>query len=58
MKEYEESLSVPSHVERLDDQVHGFMSARADLKDYKVKAGYEISLRSSYSTSVWRRWWL
>ncbi|KAI1353034.1 Alpha/Beta hydrolase protein [Xylaria sp. FL0043] len=41
VKEYEENLKVPCYVERFDDQVHGFMSARADLKDDKVKAGYE-----------------
>ena len=41
VKAYEESLSVPKYVERFEDQVHGFMSARANLKDGKVKAGYE-----------------
>ncbi|KAI0527811.1 Alpha/Beta hydrolase protein [Xylaria bambusicola] len=41
VKAYEDSLNVPKYVERFDDQVHGFMSARADLKDEKVKAGYE-----------------
>ncbi|KAI1360648.1 hypothetical protein F5Y08DRAFT_348651 [Xylaria arbuscula] len=45
VKAYEESLSVPKYVERFEDQVHGFMSARADLKDDKVKAGYEKGYR-------------
>ncbi|TGJ80575.1 hypothetical protein E0Z10_g8173 [Xylaria hypoxylon] len=41
VKAYEESLTVPNHVERFDDQVHGFMSARADLKNDKARAEYE-----------------
>ncbi|GAP89704.1 putative dienelactone hydrolase family protein [Rosellinia necatrix] len=41
VKAYGESLSVPSHVEMFNDQVHGFMSARADLEDDRVKAEYE-----------------
>ncbi|KAI1426231.1 Alpha/Beta hydrolase protein [Xylaria sp. FL1777] len=41
VKEYEEHLNVPKHVERFSDQVHGFMSARANLKDDRVKAEYE-----------------
>ncbi|KAI1302636.1 Alpha/Beta hydrolase protein [Xylaria venustula] len=41
VKGYEENLTVPKYVERFDDQVHGFMSARGDLKDEKVKAAYE-----------------
>ncbi|KAJ2980767.1 hypothetical protein NUW58_g6860 [Xylaria curta] len=43
VKEYEERLTVPKHVERFDDQVHGWMSARADLKNDRVKAAYERS---------------
>ncbi|KAI8947666.1 Alpha/Beta hydrolase protein [Xylaria longipes] len=41
VKQYEESLTVPKYVERFNDQVHGFMSARADLKDDRVKSEYE-----------------
>ncbi|KAI1190199.1 dienelactone hydrolase [Nemania serpens] len=41
VREYEERLTVPHHVERFEDQLHGFMSARADLKDSKVKSEYE-----------------
>ncbi|KAI1128547.1 Alpha/Beta hydrolase protein [Nemania abortiva] len=41
VEEYEKSLTVPHHVERFEDQVHGFMSARANLKDGRVKAEYE-----------------
>ncbi|KAI0534665.1 hypothetical protein GGR58DRAFT_47885 [Xylaria digitata] len=37
---YKESLTVPNYVERFDE-VHGWMSARADLKIGRVKAGYE-----------------
>ncbi|KAJ8127004.1 hypothetical protein O1611_g6633 [Lasiodiplodia mahajangana] len=41
VEEYEKSLSVPHHVERFEDQTHGWMSARAGLKDDRVKAEYE-----------------
>ncbi|KAI8624394.1 dienelactone hydrolase family protein [Xylariaceae sp. FL1651] len=41
VKKYGESLNVPRYVERFDDQIHGFMSARADLRDARVKAEYE-----------------
>lgn len=41
VKLYGDNLNVPKHVERFDDQVHGFMSARADLKDDRVRAEYE-----------------
>lgn len=41
VKKYESSLKVPKHVEIFADQVHGFMSARADLEDPKGKAEYE-----------------
>ncbi|KAI1752402.1 Alpha/Beta hydrolase protein [Xylaria castorea] len=41
VKQYEESLTVPKYVERFDDQLHGFMSARADLKNDRVKSEYE-----------------
>jgi carboxymethylenebutenolidase len=41
VNKYEENLTVPKHVETFADQVHGFMSARADLKNARVKAEYE-----------------
>jgi len=41
VKQYDENLKVTKHVETFSDQLHGFMSARADLKDEKVKAEYE-----------------
>ncbi|XXG96609.1 hypothetical protein Hte_002897 [Hypoxylon texense] len=47
VKAYDDSLSVPKHVEIFDGQVHGFMSARADLKDSKVKAEYERGYKLS-----------
>ena len=28
VKQFEKELTVPSHVERFDDQVHGWMAAR------------------------------
>lgn len=41
VKKYDEALKVTKHVETFGDQVHGFMSARADLKNSKVKQEYE-----------------
>lgn len=41
VKKFEEGLTVPKHFERFDGQLHGFMTARADLDDEKVKAEYE-----------------
>jgi hypothetical protein len=32
---------VPKRIETFEDQVHGFMSARGDLRDNKSKAEYE-----------------
>ncbi|KAI1321852.1 dienelactone hydrolase [Xylariaceae sp. FL0255] len=46
-KKYDESLTVPKYCTRFDDQVHGFMSARADLGDAKVKAAYEKGYQMS-----------
>ncbi|KAI2472703.1 Alpha/Beta hydrolase protein [Annulohypoxylon bovei var. microspora] len=40
IKEFESKLKVPNHVETFGDQVHGFMAARADLSDPRVKAEY------------------
>lgn len=41
IRKYEEGLKVTKHVETFGDQLHGFMSARADLKDEKVRREYE-----------------
>ncbi|KAI2775265.1 alpha/beta-hydrolase [Daldinia loculata] len=41
VRRYEENLKVPKHVEIFKDQTHGFMSARANLKDGRVRAEYE-----------------
>lgn len=38
---YERELKVEKHVETFADQVHGWMSARGDLKDAKVRKEYE-----------------
>jgi dienelactone hydrolase len=40
VKEFEDKLSVPKHVEIFGDQVHGWMAARADLKDPRVLQQY------------------
>ena len=48
VKDFESRLKVPHRVETFSDQVHGFMAARADLKDERVKAeyarGYQVVL--------------
>ncbi|KAB5562690.1 hypothetical protein GE09DRAFT_960491 [Coniochaeta sp. 2T2.1] len=41
VKEFESKLAVPAkHVETFGDQVHGWMAARADLSDSRVKDEY------------------
>jgi len=40
VKEFESKLKVPHHVETFGDQVHGFMAARADLSNPRVKEEY------------------
>jgi len=42
---WDAALKVEKHVETFGDQIHGFMSARADLKDEKVKKEYERGYR-------------
>lgn len=37
---FEEKLTVPKHVETFADQIHGWMAARADLSDSRVKEEY------------------
>lgn len=41
VKAFGEALKVEKRVETFGDQVHGWMSARADLKDARVKEEYE-----------------
>ncbi|TVY47887.1 putative AIM2 family protein, partial [Lachnellula cervina] len=41
VKAFEERLKVEKHVETFGDQIHGFMAARSDLADERVKAEYE-----------------
>lgn len=41
VKKFEDSLTVTKHVEIFPDQIHGWMAARSDLKDEKVKKEYE-----------------
>ncbi|KAI0202770.1 Alpha/Beta hydrolase protein [Astrocystis sublimbata] len=41
VEQYGNSLTVPKYVERFEDQLHGWMSARADLRQDRVKAEYE-----------------
>jgi len=41
VKKFEDALKVPKHVETFGDQVHGWMAARADLSDARVKEEYE-----------------
>ncbi|KAI1090942.1 hypothetical protein F5B19DRAFT_503467 [Rostrohypoxylon terebratum] len=40
VKEFESKLKVPKHVETFSDQVHGFMAARADLSNPRVREEY------------------
>ncbi|KAL8684241.1 MAG: hypothetical protein Q9218_008369 [Villophora microphyllina] len=41
VEKFKKNLSVENHVETFGDQVHGWMAARGDLKDEKVKKEYE-----------------
>ena len=41
VKAFEATLKGEKHVEIFGDQVHGFMAARADLADERVKSEYE-----------------
>ena len=42
---FEKALTVEHHVETFADQVHGWMAARGDLKDERVRAEYERGYR-------------
>lgn len=37
---FSETLKVDKHVETFKDQIHGWMAARADLEDARVKEEY------------------
>ena len=41
IKEFENALGGPKHVEVFGDQIHGWMGARSNLSDARVKAEYE-----------------
>ncbi|KAI9716823.1 MAG: hypothetical protein M1812_005163 [Candelaria pacifica] len=41
VKNFEKNLKVKCHVETYPDQVHGWMAARGDLENSKVKSEYE-----------------
>ncbi|KAF5018978.1 hypothetical protein F66182_9024 [Fusarium sp. NRRL 66182] len=41
VKKFEDTLKVTKHVETFKDQIHGWMAARADLSDNRVKEEYE-----------------
>jgi len=41
IKKYDEKLKVKKHVETFSTELHGFMSARADLSNEKTKSEYE-----------------
>ncbi|KAI8293542.1 putative AIM2 family protein [Colletotrichum sp. SAR11_240] len=40
VKKFEDNLSVAKHVEIFKDQIHGWMAARSDLEDARVKEEY------------------
>ena len=40
VKEFKSKLNVSHHVETFADQVHGWMAARGDLSDARVKEEY------------------
>jgi len=41
VKKFEANLKGEKHVETFGDQIHGWMAARSDLDDERVKAEYE-----------------
>jgi dienelactone hydrolase len=40
-KKFEDALKVPKHVETFSDQIHGWMGARSDLSNERVRSEYE-----------------
>ncbi|KAF7547761.1 hypothetical protein G7Z17_g7499 [Cylindrodendrum hubeiense] len=49
VKKFEETLTVPKHVEIFADQIHGWMAARADLEDARVREEYERGYKTVLS---------
>ncbi len=49
VKKFEQNLKGPKHIEIFGDQIHGWMAARSDLENERVKAeyirGYETVLK-------------
>jgi dienelactone hydrolase len=45
IEKFKENLKGEKHVETFGDQIHGWMAARADLKDERVKSEYERGYR-------------
>jgi len=41
VKKFEANLTGPKHVEIFPDQIHGWMAARANLEDERVKSEYK-----------------
>ncbi|KAI0878039.1 alpha/beta-hydrolase [Hypoxylon argillaceum] len=41
VKKFEANLTGPKHVETFGDQIHGWMAARSDLEDERVKSEYK-----------------
>jgi dienelactone hydrolase len=41
VKQFAANLTGPKHVETFGDQIHGWMAARADLENPRVKQEYE-----------------
>lgn len=41
VKEFGDALTGPKHLETFGDQIHGWMAARADLKNDRVRQEYE-----------------
>jgi dienelactone hydrolase len=41
VKKFEANLKGPKHVETFADQIHGWMAARSNLEDARVKQEYE-----------------
>lgn len=46
VKKFESNLKVSKHVETFGDQIHGWMAARSNLEDEKVKKEYERGYRT------------
>ncbi len=41
VKKFGEALTTDKHIETFSDQIHGWMAARGDLENEKVKKEYE-----------------